>query len=70
MRKLNLPDSHDGIRSRRGLFVSFFHYWAHFAEYFSPWEDLASSGKGVEDARVTLEGVLDELPSEEKEIVY
>ncbi len=45
------------------------YYWAYFAEYFSPWEDLASFGKEVEGTRVTLEGMLDELPIEEKEIV-
>jgi len=45
------------------------YYWAYFAEYFSPWEDLASSRKEVEGTRVTLEGMLDELPIEEKEIV-
>ena len=45
------------------------YYWAYFAEYFSPWEDLASSGKEVEGTRVTLEAMLDDLPIEEKEIV-
>ncbi|MBZ5670038.1 MAG: hypothetical protein LAO04_09935 [Acidobacteriia bacterium] len=45
------------------------YYWAYFAEYFSAWEDLASSGKEVEGTRVTLEGMLDELPIDEKEIV-
>jgi len=45
------------------------YYWAYFAEYFSHWEDLASSGKEVEGTRVTLEAMLDELPIEEKEIV-
>jgi hypothetical protein len=45
------------------------YYWAYFAEYFSPWEDLASSGKEAEGTSVTLEGMLDELPIEEKEIV-
>jgi hypothetical protein len=45
------------------------YHWAYFAEYFSPWEDLASSGKEVDGTRVTLEGMLDELPIEEKEIV-
>ena len=45
------------------------YYWAYFAEYFSPWEDPAGSGKEVEGTRVTLEGMLDELPIEEKEIV-
>jgi hypothetical protein len=45
------------------------YYWAYFAEYFSPWEDLASSGKEVEGTMVTWEGILDELPIEEKEIV-
>jgi len=45
------------------------YYWGYFAEYFSPWEDLASSGKEVEGTTVTLEGMLDELPIEEKEIV-
>jgi len=45
------------------------YYWAYFAVYFSPWEDLASSGNEVEGTRVTLEGMLDELPIEEKEIV-
>ena len=45
------------------------YYWAYFAEYFSPWEDLAGFGKEVQGTRVTLEGMLDELPIEEKEIV-
>ncbi len=45
------------------------YYWAYFAEYFSPREDLASSGKEVEGTRVAAEGMLDELPIEEKEIV-
>ena len=45
------------------------YYWGYFAEYFSPWEDLASSGKEVEGTTVTWEGMLDELPIEEKETV-
>ena len=45
------------------------YYWAYFAEYFSPWADLANRGEEVEGTRVTLEGMLDELPIEEKEIV-
>jgi len=45
------------------------YYWAYFAEYFSPWEDLASSGNEAEGTKVTLEGILDELPIEDKEIV-
>jgi len=44
-------------------------YWAYFAEYFSPWADLASSAEEVEGTSATLEGTLDELPIEEKEIV-
>ena len=34
------------------------YYWAYFAEYFSPCEDLASPGMEVEGTRVTLEGML------------
>jgi hypothetical protein len=45
------------------------YYWAYFAEYFSPWKDLASSGNEAEGTKVTLEGMLDELAIEEKEIV-
>jgi hypothetical protein len=45
------------------------YYWAYFAEYFSPWKDPASPGEQVEDTEWTLEGILDELPIEEKEIV-
>jgi hypothetical protein len=44
-------------------------YWAYFAEYFSPWVDLASPEGGVEVAGVTLEDMLDELPTEEEEII-
>ena len=46
------------------------YYWAYFAEYFSPWEDLASPGNEREGTKVMLEGMLDELSIEEKEIVY
>ncbi|MGB7593267.1 MAG: hypothetical protein WCD04_09595 [Terriglobia bacterium] len=45
------------------------YYWAYFAEYFSPWKDLASFGNEAEGTKVTLEGMLDELAIEEKEIV-
>ncbi len=45
------------------------YYWAYFAEYFSPWKDLASSAEELESTTVTLEGMLDELSIEEKEIV-
>jgi hypothetical protein len=45
------------------------YYWAYFAEYFSPWKGIASPGEEVEDTEWTLEGILDELPIEEKEIV-
>jgi hypothetical protein len=45
------------------------YYWAYFAEYFSPWKDPASPGEEVESAKGTLEDMLDELQSEEKEIV-
>lgn len=45
------------------------YYWAYFAEYFSPWEDLASPGKEVEGTRVPFECKLDELAIEEKEII-
>ena len=45
------------------------YYWAYFAEYFSPWKDLASPGQEVEGTRMTLEDMLDELAIEEKEIV-
>jgi hypothetical protein len=45
------------------------YYWAYLAEYFSPWKDLATSGKEVDGTTLTLEGMMDELPIEEKEIV-
>jgi hypothetical protein len=45
------------------------YYWAYFAEYFSPWKGIASPGEEVEGTTVTLEGMLDELSIEEKEIV-
>jgi len=45
------------------------YYWAYFAEYFSPWEDTASSAEEVEGTGMTLEEMLDELSIEEKEIV-
>jgi len=45
------------------------YYWAYFAEYFSPWKGPASPGEEVEDTEWTLEGILDELTNEEKEIV-
>jgi hypothetical protein len=45
------------------------YYWAYFAEYFSPWKDLASSKEEIEGTAVTLEGMLDELSIEDQEIV-
>jgi hypothetical protein len=45
------------------------HYWAYFAEYFSPWKDPASPGEEVEGTGMPLEEMLDELAIEEKEIV-
>jgi hypothetical protein len=45
------------------------YYWAYFAEYFSPWKEIASPGGEVEGTTVTLEGMLDDLSIEEKEIV-
>jgi hypothetical protein len=45
------------------------YYWAYFAEYFSPWQDMATPGEEVEGKGVVLEGMLDELSIEEKEIV-
>jgi len=39
------------------------YYWAYFAEYFSPWGDPASSVMAVESTKVTLEAMLDELPT-------
>jgi hypothetical protein len=45
------------------------YYWAYFAEYFSPWEDSAGLGEEVENTQWTLEGMLDELAMEEKEII-
>ena len=44
-------------------------YWANFAEYFSPWEGIASHGEDPEGTMVPLEEMLDELPTEEEEIV-
>jgi hypothetical protein len=45
------------------------YYWAYFAEYFSPWKDLARPGEEVEGKSAMLEGMLDELAIEEKGIV-
>jgi hypothetical protein len=45
------------------------YYWAYFAEYFSPWEDLASPGEEIEGTGMTLEEMLNELAIEEKEII-
>ena len=45
------------------------YYWAYFADYFSPWKDPASPGEEVEGTGMRLEEMLDELASEEKEIV-
>jgi len=45
------------------------YYFAYFAEYFSPWEDPASSAGEFEGTGMTLEEMLDELAIEEKEIV-
>jgi hypothetical protein len=45
------------------------YYWAYFAEYFSPWKDISSSEGEVEGTREALEGMLDELAIEQKEIV-
>jgi hypothetical protein len=45
------------------------YYWAYFADYFSPWEDLASSGKEVEDTRAAVEDTLGRLQIDEKEII-
>ena len=44
------------------------YYFAYFAEYFSPWEDPASSAGEFEGTGMTLEEMLDELAIEEKEI--
>ena len=44
------------------------HYWAYFAEYFSPWKDPARPGEIAEGTGMTLEEMLDELAIEEKEI--
>jgi hypothetical protein len=46
------------------------YYWAYFVEYFSPWKDIAGSEEEVEGKCVVLEGMLDDLLIEDKEIVY
>jgi hypothetical protein len=58
-----------GEQKNRDPDIDEVYYWAYFAEYFSPWKDLASPGEEVEGTTVALEGMLDELSIEEKEIV-
>ena len=59
------------LREQKGLDPDIVeaYYWAYFAEYFSPWEGLGSSGKEVEGASGALADTLEELQIEEKEIV-
>jgi hypothetical protein len=45
------------------------YYWAYFPEYFSPWQDLANSGKQAENTEAAVEDTLDELQTDEKEII-
>ncbi len=45
------------------------YYWAYFAEYFSPWEDLPKDGNAVDGKRVYTAELLDQHQVEEKEII-
>jgi hypothetical protein len=44
------------------------YYWAYFAEYFSPWRDLASPGQEIEGKSAMMKRVLDDITTGEKEI--
>jgi len=44
------------------------YYWAYFAEYFSPWRDLASPGQEVGGESATVEWMLDDITMGRKEI--
>ena len=42
------------------------YYWAYFAEYFSPWRNLASAESEVKTASLALADVLEDLRIEEE----
>ena len=42
------------------------YYWAYFAEYFSPWRNLASAESEVKTASLALAEVLEDLLIEEE----
>ena len=42
------------------------YFWAYFAEYFSPWRNLASAERDVETACLALADVLEDLRIEEE----
>ncbi len=44
------------------------YYWANYAQYFSPWLNLASAEKEAEAASLALADTLDELQIQEKEL--
>ena len=43
--------------------------WAYFAEYFSPWKNLASAEGEIEAASLAVANMLEELQIEGKEVV-
>jgi hypothetical protein len=45
------------------------YYWAYFAEYFSPWTNLASAEGEIEAASLAVANMLEELQIEGKEVV-
>jgi hypothetical protein len=45
------------------------YYWAYFAEYFSPWVNLASAEKEVDPASLTFADMLDERRIAENEVL-
>ena len=42
------------------------YYWAYFAEYFSPWRNLASAESDIKTASLALADVLEDLQIEEE----
>jgi len=44
------------------------YYWANYAQYFSPWLNLASAEKEVEAASLALADTLDDLQIQEKDL--
>jgi len=44
------------------------YYWANYAQFFSPWINLASTEKEVEAASLALADTLDDLQIQEKDI--